>query len=351
MQSFARRAYRMVAERVPLLASLLTTATVAQYAWTTPLDGATSPDGATPAADSVASGTASSPPPPPPSCDTWCSQYTCAMPGCASCGSSTGCFSPPVPPRPRPPPPSPSPSPPPPTCFEAHGACFQWPRCCKTEEWGCFRRKDLQYAQCRELPPDGCVSDDVWECPGWRLPGEEPPLPPHPPTPPPPPPPRPPPPPPPPPPPSPPEPPPAPPKIEIPDDYDDEYEYDSEGSEGKYGSDAEASEPKHSKRAHDKKDKGVEATPSTPVGSLGAGGSQGGLLVVLRSLLSSMHEELGIPAPLILLGGVSLVVGTAVCCLGLCLFCRLHPRGRCRGRRRNRKRVRVVEDAADFDGE
>ena len=72
---------------------------------------------------------------------------------------------------------------------------------------------------------------------------------------------------------------------------------------------------------------------------------------MLRSLLSRMHEELGIPAPLILLGGVSLVVGTAVCCLGLCLFCRLHPRGRCRGRRRNRKRVRVVEDAADFDGE
>ena len=350
-------AHRMVAERVPLLASLLTTATVAQqYAWTTPLDGATpaaGPDG------TVVSTTASSPPPPPPSCSSWCSRYTCAMPGCVSCGSANGCFAPPVPPRPLPPPPSPSPSQPPPTCFEAHEGCFQWPRCCKAEDllglggaWGCFRRKDLQYAQCRLLPPGGCVSDDDWECPGWRLPGEEPPLPPYPPAPPPPPPPpppRPPPPPPPPPPPSPPEPPPSPPAIEIPDDYDDEYEYDSEAGEGKYGADVEASGAKHSKRARDGQDTGGKQTPSTPVPSVNAGESQGGLLVVLRSLLSRTHEELGIPAPLILLGGVSLVVGTAVCCLGLCLFCLLHPRGRCRGRRRNRKRVRVVEDAADFD--
>ena len=66
-------------------------------------------------------------------------------------------------------------------------------------------------------------------------------------------------------------------------------------------------------------------------------------------MLGRVHEALGIPAPLVLLGGVSLVVGTVVCCLALGLCCLLHPRGRCRGRRRNRKRVRVVEDAADFE--
>lgn len=83
---------------------------------------------------------------------------------------------------------------------------------------------------------------------------------------------------------------------------------------------------------------------------MGPGEAQGGMVVVLRSLLSRVHEALGIPAPLILLGGVSLVVGTAVCCLALGLCCLLHPRGRCRGRWRNRrKRVRVVEDAADFE--
>ena len=86
-----------------------------------------------------------------------------------------------------------------------------------------------------------------------------------------------------------------------------------------------------------------------PGASLGAGEAQGGLVVVLRSLLGRVHEALGIPAPLVLLGGVSLVVGTVVCCLALGLCCLLHPRGRCRGRRRNRKRVRVVEDAADFE--
>ena len=341
----------MVAERVPLLTSLLTTATVAQYAWTTPLDGATPAAGID---GSAASRSASSPPPPPPSCSSWCTQYTCEMSACASCGPSNGCFSPPVPPHPRPPSPSPSPSQPAPTCFDAYEGCFQWPRCCKTEElsntqWGCFRRKGLQFAQCRMLPTDGCVSDDQWECPGWRLPGEEPPLPPYPPAPPPPPPPpppRPPPPRPPPPPPSPPKPPPSPPIIEIPDDYDDAYQYDSEASEGAYGSNVEASESRHSKRARDKHGK---KAPQVPGASLGAGEAQGGLVVVLRSLLSRVHEVLGIPAPLILLGGVAIVVGTAFCCLALCLCCLLHPRGRCRDRRRNRKRVRVVEDPADFE--
>ena len=340
----------MVAERVPLLASLLTTATVAQYAWTTPLDGAAGTDG------SAVGRSASSPPPPPPSCSGWCTQYTCEMPACISCGPANGCFASPLPPHPRRPPPSPSPSQPAPTCFNAYEGCFQWPRCCKTDklsdtQWGCFRRTGLQYAQCRKLPPDGCVSDDQWECPGWRLPGEEPPYPPAPPPPPPPPPPRPPPPRPPPPPPSPPEPPPSPPFIEIPDDYDDEYQYDSEASEGAYGSNVEASEPKHSKRdKRDKRDSGVKKAPQVPGASLGAGEAEGGLAVVLRSLLGRVHETLGIPAPLVLLGGVSLVVGTVVCCLALGLCCLLHPRGRCRGRRRNsRKRVRVVEDAADFE--
>ena len=145
----------------------------------------------------------------------------------------------------------------------------------------------------------------------------------------------------------PPTPPPPPPKIDIPDDYDDGYEYDSVG---KYAA-AEVAKPSHahkSKLVRTKQERGVKEIPSGPVESLGADGGQAGYVVVLRSVLRSMHDEFGIPAPLILLGCVSLVVGTAVCCLCLCVFCLFHPRGHCRGRRRNRKRVRVVEDAGDF---
>ena len=100
------------------------------------------------------------------------------------------------PPLPARPPPSSPPQPPPP-CVLKYKDCWDHdsnvPRCCESPQFlgnrgltdfACYRRKDINYAQCRPLPQDGpCVSDERWEC--SVAPPPSPPRPPWPPSPPP----------------------------------------------------------------------------------------------------------------------------------------------------------------------
>jgi len=56
-------------------------------------------------------------------------------------------------------------------CSEKHSECTD-SKCCKDPTFGCFRRGDRQYAQCRELPTQGTCTDAPgaeWRCPGWEL--------------------------------------------------------------------------------------------------------------------------------------------------------------------------------------
>ena len=292
---------------------------------------------------------ASLPPPPPPSCSDWCNQYTCQQDECSSCGSRLGCFDPPHPPSPPPspspqppPPPPPTPPPPPMPCPAAREACWEQPlRCCSTPGWGCFRRIGLQYAQCRAVPEDApCVNDDKWECPGWRLPSEVPPLPPvspaplpqpplvYPPPSPPPPPPKP----------SPPLKSPSPPppmsSSVIPDSYDDA---DIEAFLYDEGVDAPLDETM---------DEPVDARPSPQQNTPGPS---------LFVMLKQAARATGISTDALLLAGVAIATGCLVCPICVCLYCLCRPGGYCRSRSRRKKgrrRIRVNDDdddAADIE--
>ena len=58
-------------------------------------------------------------------------------------------------------------------CVDDYGTCTDSP-CCKTEGFGCFKRPDKPYAQCRPMPapPAVCTDSGDWMCPGWELCGE-----------------------------------------------------------------------------------------------------------------------------------------------------------------------------------
>ena len=55
-------------------------------------------------------------------------------------------------------------------CADDYNACTDSP-CCKSEGFGCFKRPDKPYAQCRPMPsaPAVCTDDSSWMCPGWEL--------------------------------------------------------------------------------------------------------------------------------------------------------------------------------------
>ena len=52
-------------------------------------------------------------------------------------------------------------------CASAYHACYE-SKCCIDANHGCYKRQGRQYAQCRPIPPHGCVDYDDWECPGWE---------------------------------------------------------------------------------------------------------------------------------------------------------------------------------------
>ena len=58
-------------------------------------------------------------------------------------------------------------------CADNYATCTDSP-CCKSEGFGCFRRPDKPYAQCRPMPaaPAVCTDDSSWLCPGWELCGD-----------------------------------------------------------------------------------------------------------------------------------------------------------------------------------
>ena len=41
---------------------------------------------------------------------------------------------------------------------------------CRTPSFGCYKRRGLEFAQCRPLPPAGqaCADTTDWRCPGWE---------------------------------------------------------------------------------------------------------------------------------------------------------------------------------------
>ena len=55
-------------------------------------------------------------------------------------------------------------------CTDNYGTCTD-SHCCKSEGFGCFKRPDKPYAQCRPMPapPAVCTDDAAWLCPGWEL--------------------------------------------------------------------------------------------------------------------------------------------------------------------------------------
>ena len=326
----------LLATRLLIAASAVRAAQV--FPWTTP----NTDDSQT---ASITDEKASAPPPPPPSCADWCNQYTCQQDECSSCGPRLGCFEPPHPPNPppspspqSPPPPPPEPPPPPTPCPAAREACWEQPlRCCSTPGWGCFRRVGLQYAQCRVVPTDTpCVDTEKWECPGWHLPNEVPPLPPvspaplprpphvYPPPSPPPPPPKP------PPPLRSPSPPPPLSSSGIPDSYDDanidaflyEEDVDTPGLD-------------------DTMDEPVDASPSPQQSKPDPS------LVVMLSRATSVT---GISTDVLLLSGVAIATGCLVCPICVCCYCLCRQGGYCRSRsrrKRGRRRIRVNDDEDD----
>ena len=91
---------------------------------------------------------------------------------------------------PRPPslpsPPSPPPPPAPPPCSDNFKSCWLavgtgQSGCCNSPSFGCYRRRDKRYAQCRPLPlmskgvRQRCADDGAWLCPGWSDPPPAPP--------------------------------------------------------------------------------------------------------------------------------------------------------------------------------
>lgn len=54
-------------------------------------------------------------------------------------------------------------------CTEKYQPCLS-SKCCKDQGFGCFRRAEAEYAQCRPLPAQGMCADTAdWLCPGWEL--------------------------------------------------------------------------------------------------------------------------------------------------------------------------------------
>ena len=53
-------------------------------------------------------------------------------------------------------------------CGTQFGECSA-SRCCDDADFGCFRRANSAYAECRRRQPRGCVDDEEWLCPGtWK---------------------------------------------------------------------------------------------------------------------------------------------------------------------------------------
>ena len=53
-------------------------------------------------------------------------------------------------------------------CGRQHGECSA-SRCCDDADFGCFRRVNSAYAECRPRQPRGCADDDDWLCPSsWK---------------------------------------------------------------------------------------------------------------------------------------------------------------------------------------
>lgn len=54
-------------------------------------------------------------------------------------------------------------------CTERYGTCLE-SKCCKDNGFGCFRRPQADYAQCKPLPTGGmCTDTNDWLCPGWEM--------------------------------------------------------------------------------------------------------------------------------------------------------------------------------------
>ena len=57
-------------------------------------------------------------------------------------------------------------------CAENYGACLD-SKCCKDPNYGCYRRTERSFAQCKPLPTTGdCIDSADWRCPGWELCGD-----------------------------------------------------------------------------------------------------------------------------------------------------------------------------------
>jgi len=52
-------------------------------------------------------------------------------------------------------------------CTHPYDDCYE-STCC-TNGYGCYKKMHRKYAQCRPLPPQGCADVPGWECPGWEL--------------------------------------------------------------------------------------------------------------------------------------------------------------------------------------
>ena len=57
-------------------------------------------------------------------------------------------------------------------CGSEYGNCYD-SHCCISGNFGCKRRTGRPYAQCRPLPGGICEEEEGWECPGWELCGEK----------------------------------------------------------------------------------------------------------------------------------------------------------------------------------
>ena len=57
-------------------------------------------------------------------------------------------------------------------CSGPYEDCFN-STCCANGNFGCKKRQSRQYAQCRPMPAQGCVYEAGWECPGWENCAEE----------------------------------------------------------------------------------------------------------------------------------------------------------------------------------